>query len=671
MRKLRRSVIAGRVVAGVALLGAGVAGGWAAGAASGGATPSSSHSAAAEVTGTASPEFRGQLMSYDSCGSMLDALRARARALVGPYGFAGTGYAPGIRASIPSLGPALGIASTAAGGPSTPDVAEKSAQGSATGGYSVTNTQVAGVDEPDIVKTDGHLMVSLDGQRLHLVDVRSPKLRSTLVLPYPGTELLLAGQTVVVLSGGSADQSGGNGGPVPLIAGSRYLANGSTTTATVVDLSDPDAPRVVRTWTFDAAEVAARVVHGTIRLVLDSPPPTARWATPANGSPAEIARATKLNQAIVDALPLDSWLPHWSDGNGSTKRLTSCTDVAIPRSGGSPGIVTVVSLDPAEPSPGAGTSVFGDAALAYAEGSHLYLADAGTYPRTNPTGFTPDIVAQNPTTQLLEFDLADPGQARFLASGSVKGQLHDSYALSEYQDALRVTTTTTQLTSGSVTGISVLQRQGDKLVQVGQVGGLGAGENVYAVRYIGDRGYVVTFRQIDPLHVVDLSDPAKPVLRGTLELTGFSTLLQPLPDHRLLGIGRAVPNSNCIPEGVGCASAPSDGVQVALFDVSDAAHPRLLNRKVLSGAYAVDPNSPHSLTADPAGGSFVMPSTNGLLGISVTKGTINITTAPFSKPYSVQTGRAIFANDRVFELTDRGVAVRRTGGLQQISWVAF
>jgi uncharacterized secreted protein with C-terminal beta-propeller domain len=461
-----------------------------------------------------------------------------------------------------------------------------------------------------------------------------------------------------------------------------YPSGASTTTATVVDLSDPDTPRVVRTWTFDAAEVAARVVNGTIRLVLDSPPPAANWATPNGSSAADIARATKLNQGIVDALPLDSWLPHWSDGNGSSHRLTSCTDVAVPRTASSAGIVTVVSLDPAKPAPGAGTSVFGDAALAYAEGTHLFVADAGTTPRWTPTldpmGTTPNTTAEQPATELFEFDLTDPAQARFLASGSVPGLLHDSYALSEYQGALRVTTTTspgtgarTQQTTGSVTGITVLKRAADKLVEVGHVGGLGAGENVYAVRYIGDRGYVVTFRQIDPLHVVDLSDPAKPVLRGTLELTGFSTLLQPLPNHRLLGIGRSVPNNRCIPEGGGCFAAPSDGVQVALFDVSDAAHPRLLSRKVLSGAYAVDPNSPHTLTADPAGGSFVMPSTNGLLGIRVSTSTISITTAPFSKPYSVQTGRAIFADDHVFELTDRGVAVRRTGGLQQTGWVAF
>ena len=131
--------------------------------------------------------------------------------------------------------------------------------------------------------------------------------------------------------------------------------------------------------------------------------------------------------------------------------------------------------------------------------------------------------SSNPTIHLLEFDITDPAQARYLASGSVPGQLHDSYALSEYQDHLRVTTTTTKNGTTS-TGVSVLARQGDRLVQVGSVSGLGTGEQVYAVRYAGDRGYVVTFQRIDPLHVIDLSNPVKPVLRGTLS---HDRLLQP------------------------------------------------------------------------------------------------------------------------------------------------
>ena len=179
--------------------------------------------------------------------------------------------------------------------------------------------------------------------------------------------------------------------------------------------------------------------------------------------------------------------------------------------------------------------MLGAGSVAYAEGQHLFVADTGSY---EPGAIDVD-TRTNPTIHLLEFDISDPAQARYLASGGVPGQLHDSYALSEYQDHLRVTTTTSNIGSTS-TAVVVLARQGDRLVQVGSASGLGTGEQVYAVRYAGDRGYVVTFQRIDPLHVIDLSNPTKPVLRGTLSMTGYSSLLLPLSGDRLLGIGRSV-----------------------------------------------------------------------------------------------------------------------------------
>ncbi len=675
-----------QVAAGVALLGAGIAGGWAIGASGGGTT-------IADPGPGTPPEVRvafgGELVAYDSCAGLADAVRERARAMVGPYGF-GPGvvsYASGTAAMAPAASTDKAV-SGAAGG-----TASSSGQALT---HSVTNTQVVGVDEPDVVKTDGRVMVSIDGQRLHIVDVRSPQLLSTLALPHPGSELLLAGERAVVLSGEPA----GGRGPMPLGAAVAYGSR-SETIAMIVDLSDPAHPRVVRTFSFDAGEIAARVVGGTIRLVLRSAPPVADWETPRDGTDAERRRATKANQGIVDALPLDSWLPHWTadtgSGASSSRRLSACGAVAVPKQptgsaargqGSDAGIVTVVSLDPAATDPGAGTSVFGGGTTAYAEGEHLYVAgeDYLTYPSA---GGKEVILAGRTTTQLFEFDISDPGQARFLASGSVPGALHDSYALSEYQDRLRVTTTdrTTgrPTSSGTTTAVTVLERRGDQLVQVGTLDGLGAGEQVYAVRYLGDRAYVVTFRQIDPIHVIDLSNPNAPVLRGFLELPGYSSLLQPLPDHKLLGIGRSVStgfgggSSGAAPScaaDVDCADvipAPPvepDGLQISLFDVADPAHPRLLHQQQLTGAYAQD-DSAHALAADPAGGYFLLPSSRGLLAIHTSGSELRVDPAPFAAPDNQQAGRALFAGTRVFELTDRGVAVRNAANLKQTGWVGF
>ncbi len=668
----KRMTATGAVAAGVALLALGIAGGWSIGAAGGSSSARPSVHLQPDTMGnTSSAGFHGQLVAFNSCTGLLDALHARARAAVGPYGFSSETMANGRVAysglaekSLDSLAPIPQAAASPASG---------SSSASSTLTHSTTNTQVTGVDEPDMAKTDGRYLVSLDGQLLRIVDVRTARLRATLPLPQPGSELLLSGDHIVVLSG----QSGGDnyavasGAPEPAYRGPALVypgyASSGTTAATVIDITNPDAPTVTQRWTFNAGEVAARMVNGTIRLVLASSPPQETWAQPRDSSSAEIARATKVNQQIVDATPLDSWVPTWTGEDGQSHPISACDAVATPAKPSSLSMVTVVSLDPAASRPGAGTSVLGAGSVAYAEGQHLYVSDTGTYPNQFTSGAMSPLLQQpqepeNATIHLLEFDLSNPAQARYLASGTLLGQLHDSYALSEYAGNLRVTTTT-NTSSTSSTAISVLARQGDRLVQIGTVGGLGTGEQVYAVRYIGDRGYVVTFQQVDPLHVVDLSDPRKPVLRGTLTMPGYSSLLLPLADHRLLGIGRAVPASGGIVE--------PGGLQLSLFDVSDAAHPRLLDRHVLSDTYANAVNDPHAVTISPDGKLVVLPSTSGPLAITISATRLSTTTGAFTTPYSVQDERTVIAGERLFEVADRGVAVRSLPRLHQTGWIAF
>ncbi len=460
---MRKSV--GLVAAGAALLGLGVAGGWAAGAAGsgGGSSPHSLPLQTAASGSATSAGFRGQLVAFDSCSGLLDALHARARDVVGPYGLSsavgpggGVAYSGLEDKSASTAAPIPSSAASSAGGAT-------SASGTLT--HSTTNTQVTGVDEPDMTKTDGRYLISLDGQLLRIVDVRTAKLRATLPLPQPGTELLLAGDHVVILSGQSSSYNYpvASGVMQPDYGVNRpypYYPSTGTTTATVVDISNPDAPSVTHRWTFGAGEVAARVVNGTIRLVLSSSPPQETWASPRDDTAAEKARATKVNQQIVDATPLDAWLPRWTGEDGQSHQISACDAVATPAKPSSLNLVTVLSLDPAASQPGAGTSVLGAGTIAYAEGQHLYVSDGGTYPNQIRSPALPRTSPPKPTVQLLEFDLSDPAQARYLASGSVPGQLHDSYALSEYQDNLRVTTTTPNADGTTSTAISVLARAG-------------------------------------------------------------------------------------------------------------------------------------------------------------------------------------------------------------------
>ena len=149
------------------------------------------------------------------------------------------------------------------------------------------------------------------------------------------------------------------------------------------------------------------------------------------------------------------------------------------------------------------------------------------------------------------------------------GEIHNQFALSEHADHLRVVTTTggTTTTTGgqnsSESWVRVLAESGDRLVEVGSVGDIGRGERVQSVRFAGDIGYVVTFRQIDPFYTVDLSDPAAPAVVGELKIPGFSSYLHPLGDGLVLGVGFDADEDGRV-----------TGAKVSLFDVSDLADPQ-------------------------------------------------------------------------------------------------
>jgi uncharacterized secreted protein with C-terminal beta-propeller domain len=188
----------------------------------------------------------------------------------------------------------------------------------------------------------------------------------------------------------------------------------------------------------------------------------------------------------------------------------------------------------------------------YASPTSLYVATNGGWERED--------------TSIHRFDLAGADRTDYRASGQVPGDLLNQFSMSEYKGVLRVATTDSSR-ARSQSLVTALAPRSGRLAKIGQVGGLGEGERIYAVRFIEDRGYVVTFRQIDPLFTLDLADPAHPRVRGELKIAGYSAYLHPVGPHRLLGIGQ-----DATPQG------RQAGTQLSLFDVADPAAPKLLSK---------------------------------------------------------------------------------------------
>ncbi|MCK5642364.1 MAG: beta-propeller domain-containing protein, partial [Gammaproteobacteria bacterium] len=171
------------------------------------------------------------------------------------------------------------------------------------------------------------------------------------------------------------------------------------------------------------------------------------------------------------------------------------------------------------------------------------------------------------------------------------------FALSEHEGHLRVATTYGQFwgsgDSASQSLVTILDVNSPDLEVTGEVGGLGQGERIYAVRFIGDRGYVVTFKKVDPLYVLDLSDPSDPVVAGELKIPGFSTYLHPMNDEYLIGLGFDADDQGPF--------AWTQGLKLALFDVSDPADPREVGHRVIGtrGTYSPAVEEHHAFTFDP------------------------------------------------------------------------
>ena len=172
-----------------------------------------------------------------------------------------------------------------------------------------------------------------------------------------------------------------------------------------------------------------------------------------------------------------------------------------------------------------------------------------------------------------------------LADGEIPGRLLNQFSMDEYRDYLRVATT-----FGDENDLYVLD---ERLKVAGKITGFGEDERIYAVRFIGDRGYIVTFRETDPFFVIDLSDPKNPEIRGELKIPGFSSYLHPVSEHLILGVGR---------EG--------SYVKLSLFDVSDAANPKEISRYTLKESWSEVLYNHHAFLMDSKHGIFFLPAGN-------------------------------------------------------------
>jgi Beta propeller domain len=602
-----------------------------------GERPGSSAGADPDLTDV---QLVSSLQTFDSCDAVRTWVRDEVVPRIGPYGFPGSGpvpegpVAPGVAETtvaddMASSAGADGEASArTSGAAAAPDAAGPGQE--AAPEVSGTNVQVEGVDEPDVVKTDGTRILAVQGNRLHLASATDARLLDSVDLPHDvaDAQLFLSGDRVIVLSSSYGDA----GGDIPVPQdGELDRASWTTpgTRVTEVNISG-ETLTVGDTFELDGSFVAARMTGNVARLVVHADPQLELpLVAPATDSEEARDRAEETNRGIVEEAAAEDFLPRWHrlDAGGRSVEdgpMVSCDRAHAPRTFAGFGMVAVVTFDVSDgiaagigASDGAGVMAGGQ--TVYASAEHLYVAapEWFDWSAPRPLDDVPEDVPDDLGTDIHRFDITGPA-ATYEMSGHVDGTLLDQFALDEHDGHLRVATTTGLAWAGgddeSESHVTVLAPSDGALVEVGRVSGLGRGETIQSVRFMGGVGYVVTFEQTDPLYTLDLADPAAPVVAGELTILGFSAYLHPVGDGRLLGVGQ-----DATEEG------RQLGTQIALFDVRDPAAPTRLAQAVIpesSSAAEWDHHAflwwaPTGLAAVPVSAYAVGGSFDGLVGFGV------------------------------------------------------
>ncbi len=579
--------------------------------------------------------------------------------------------------------PAPNAGAPAEGSPPSPP----GAPGGAAPDYSGTNVQEAGIDEPDIVKTNGKTIFAVAHDKLHAVDARasSPALLGSLDLGDAGAyELLLRGDRVLV---SWTDHSyppnvGSPGNPAAGAASSIPYWGMPTTRLAEIDVGDPKAMRLVRTLEVDGRFVSARLNGSKARMVISASPP-ALFLPPANSGGARPVRGAA--RSLPAARRVSSWVPRLTIENertGSKKRrpIARCRSIRHTADFTGLDLLTVLTIDldkGLEP-------IDRDALMTSAE--TVYGSNDGLYVATQRYGadFAPadDADAPRETTELHKFDISDPSRTIYRGSGAVAGHLLNQFSLSEHRGVLRAATTTGPASFGpggdddSQSFVTTLGERSGRLEQLGRVGELGRGERIYAVRFIEDVGYVVTFRQTDPLYTIDLAQPTQPKVLGELKIRGYSAYLHPAGDDLLIGIGQ-----DATEEG------RRQGAQVSLFDLSDLRNPTRLHQRALgsnsSSTVEYDHRAflywaptrlavlPVQAYGDGPKGEYF----SGALGFRLGRqsGIDQVGTVSHGDDgrYSAAISRSLVVGDKLFTLSDGGLQVNALDSLAPGDFVAF
>lgn len=454
-----------------------------------------------------------------------------------------------------------GVATYGAEGASTTSSSEKAVassdtasmqaadSGTAVNNYSDTNVREDGVGEGDIVKTDGKNLYTLNNQKIQIVNIESDTMEQVGTIKLDENKnvsefYVKDNQLIVVYTDTDyGDESNGY----------RYQ---STTTAEVYDVSNPEKPtskgKVSQSGSFHTMRVNGNYVY----LLSDF------YASASNGKSEVADYVPSVQGKLIGESSI--CMPQYTRGNYYT-------------------VISAFSLNNPEEKIDS-KAIFGGSGLVYVSQNNIYVCEA--YYNSEDSDVT--------QTCIRKLSYKD-GKLEAVGQTKIDGTLNDSFSLDEYDGNLRLVTTVSASGNSGVmplilfgdTADTDLEQQKDtnylyvldeNLKELSKIEDIAQDEQVYSARFIGKMGYVVTYKQTDPLFSIDLSDPKNPNVVGELKLPGFSEYLHPYGDGLLLGVGMDVDETG----------TTTNGVKLSMFDISNPEEVEEVQKYVLEDSYSTD-----------------------------------------------------------------------------------
>jgi len=481
------------------------------------------------------------------------------------------------------------------------------------GEFSGTNNQELDVDEADFIKTNGFNIFMLNGNLLLIMGI--PEfgelyLESNTSIEGNPIQMMLEGDKLVIASSvNSAETSNQK------LVSQNSIHSINLVKYTILNVSNASSPEVVKEVYVEGNYQTARLVDGTVRSIthfwtyikdLQSYVnlPIEYWEEGNYDARMELWNSSvkdviENNTKIIEALTLDDFSPHVYEVKIDQPKIfnqlpissENCSEFSASEDSAGRGFTTIMTLDLFQDDIEIEVDhITSSSSHIYASKDKLIIAE----PSNDWWWFWRNSNWEE-ATNIHVYDISDSTETQYLSSGRVNGTVQDQFSISEYQGLIRVASTSNNWglwwimdtfddneqnnPTGPTNQVSILEDNGDGTLDlIGYLGNIAPGETIWSARFIGERAYLVTFQNIDPLWVIDLSEPSNLTILGELEVPGVSTYIHPIDDNLLLTIGIA-PG----PDGLGLDWSLT---QISLFDISDPTNPNLSDSLQLTPAYA-------------------------------------------------------------------------------------